>query len=183
MHGPDVPDDFDKDKEESLKILNARLSRKIAHKYRPFGIQLLNDPGIISDIESRVTNVQNYLLDTLTRWSDKQEGDLPLQGVLDAIRSPAIGNPKLAKELEEEWTKNGLCKLSFHISITNNHNIFYLQCLPQPMRWKMINWILTELRRIFIYLVRVVISGFLKHFLFYFSHVKSKSVGLCVHMG
>ena len=160
MHGPDVPDDFDKDKEESLKILTARLSRKIAHKYRPFGIQLLNDPYIISDIESRVTNVQNYLFETLTRWSNKQEGDLPLQEILDAIRSPAINNPRLAKELKEDWTKNGFCKLNFYNPITNNHNIFYLQCLLQLRQWKMINRILTELRRTFFYLVRVVTSGF-----------------------
>ena len=167
MHGPDVPDDLDKDKEESLKILTARLSRKIAHKYRPFGIQLLNDPDTISDIELRVKNVQNYLSETLTRWSNKQEGDLPLQEVLDAIRSPAIGNPKLAKELEEDWTKNGFCKLNFCNPITNNHTIFYLQCLLQLRQWKMINWILTELRRTF-FLVRVVTSGFFKTFLILF---------------
>ena len=117
MHGPGVPDDFDKDKEESLKILTARLSTKIASQYRPFGIQLLNDPDIINQIELRVKDMQTYLSEILEKWSNKQEGDLPLQEILDAIRSPAIDNPKLAKELEEKWTKNRLCKLNFHISI------------------------------------------------------------------
>ena len=103
MHGPDVPDDFDKDKEESLKILTAKLSRKIARKYRAFGIQLLNDPDIISDIELRVKDVQNYLSETLMRWSNKQEGDLPLQEVLDAIRSPAI----TTQDLQGSWKRTG----------------------------------------------------------------------------
>ncbi|CAI8019654.1 hypothetical protein GBAR_LOCUS11804 [Geodia barretti] len=102
----DIPDDFDTNKEESLKVLSDKLS-KIAHKYSPLGIQLLDDPDIISQIESRVIDVESYLTQILKKWRNNQDGDLPLSELLEAVRSKTINNQKLARELEDKWTQKG----------------------------------------------------------------------------
>ena len=107
--GIDIPDDFDTNKEESLKVLSDKLS-KIAHKYSPLGIQLLDDPDIISQIESRVIDVESYLTQILKKWRNNQDGDLPLSELLEAVRSKTINNQKLARELEDKWTQKGFRK-------------------------------------------------------------------------
>ena len=92
-----------------MKVLSDKLS-KIAHKYSPLGIQLLDDPDIISQIESRVIDVQSYLTQILKKWRNNQDGDLPLSELLEAIRSKTINNQKLARELEDKWTQKGFRK-------------------------------------------------------------------------
>ena len=116
-----------------MKILSDKLS-KMAHKYSPLGIQLLDDPEIISQIELRVKDVQSYLTQILSKWRNRQEGDvLPVQELLDAIRCPAIRNKKLAKELEDKWTQNGLCKLINSIPLINEIS---------PTQWPLLQMVL-----------------------------------------
>jgi hypothetical protein len=99
----DIDDNFDDDLTQSLPILTSKLS-DIAARYPTLGLQLGISDGKIKEIESRVVDVQEYLRKMLIEWNKEER---PLTDILEAIRSPSIGNMRFAKELEEKWIKDG----------------------------------------------------------------------------
>lgn len=117
----DIPDDFDEDTDAAIPLLIIKLST-IAAQYSQFGLQLGVSNDKIKEIEKKVVNVRECLQNMLAEWNKESR---PLQDVLKAIRSPSVGNLKLARDLEQKWTKDGHCESS----IISAHFSLYLNLL------------------------------------------------------
>ena len=102
----DVNENFDKDATKSLTILTSKLSG-IASRYSLLGLQLGISDGKIKEIESQVVDVREYLRKMLVEWNMEER---PLTDILEAIRSPSIGNMRFAKDLETKWIQDGFCE-------------------------------------------------------------------------
>ena len=94
-----------------MKILWRNLATA-AHRYSTIGIQLLDNPEKVNEIEIRIKDVGNYLEKMLQEWRAQHIGALPLRDVLAALRSNVIRHTALALKLEQDWTKKELRKFN-----------------------------------------------------------------------
>ena len=107
----DIDDNFDDDLTKSFPILTSKLS-DIKAQYSMLGLQLGISVGKIKEIESCVVDVKEYLQKMLVEWNKEKR---PLTDILEAIRSPSIGNMRFARE---KWINNGLCQSHYHFCAT-----------------------------------------------------------------
>ena len=71
--------------------------------WHSFGIQLGVDPNKLSELECHVRNVKRYLTDMLVHWLNDHEPAPTVKDLLDALRSPAMMERRLAAKLEEKY--------------------------------------------------------------------------------
>ena len=85
-------------------LLNAL--NPVTAQWRSFGIQLGVDPDKLKEFEDFTRNVKYYLSETLQIWLKQNDPPPTVQDLLDALRSPVLSNPRLAKKLEEKYKGN-----------------------------------------------------------------------------
>ena len=85
-------------------LLNAL--NPVTAQWRSFGIQLGVDSDKLKEFEDFTRNVKYYLSETLQIWLKQNDPPPTVQDLLDALRSPVLSNPRLAKKLEEKYKGN-----------------------------------------------------------------------------
>lgn len=101
--------------EEHIGLLSNKL-RSVAHNCSLFGCQLGISDGDIGLIMNGNVNVRNCLKEMLCEWRATKKPTL--KDVIEAIRSNAIQNQRLANKLEEKWKNAGYCELAIFPSYT-----------------------------------------------------------------
>ena len=85
-----------------MRLLLNKL-KPVTAGWHSFGIQLGVDPNKLSELECHVRNVKRYLTDMLAHWLDNYEPAPTVKDLLDALRSPAMMEIRLAAKLEEKY--------------------------------------------------------------------------------
>ena len=83
-----------------MRLLLNKL-KPVTAGWHSFGIQLGVDPNKLSELECHVRNVKRYLTDMLAHWLNDHEPTV--KDLLDALRSPAMMEKRLAAKLEEKY--------------------------------------------------------------------------------
>lgn len=92
---------------KDLKILMELLSG-MAHNWYMLGIQLDVDLGVLGGFEEFNRDVAQYMKQTL-KLLMKVDPPITVIQLLEALKSPIVGENALAKRLEKSYGTKGLC--------------------------------------------------------------------------